>query len=268
MRWAWALGVTLFLTVMVVGGPRATAAPTLAPDAWAVLIEHNSFHGLYYDLPVGYVNSSRMLTALLRRGVPAGHILLVRDNPDRRLLQRATVWLAERVRPGDIALLYVAGEYNFYDRELKWNATLPEGWRRIPTSQRVLIVETCFAERLTDAIRGIPGIGLPSVGRNEWDWWGLRDEGNLIRGGMFTYFLAKAIETQPASAPLDFAGVFSEALVSAQNYFRTVITTTPGALDSFHALGSFPERLATFPNAHLIEEAGEPASSAGATSTP
>ncbi len=268
MRWAWVAGVTVFLTVVVAGEPRVTAAPTLAPNAWAVLIEHNWFHGRYPDLLVAYVNSTRMLTALIRRGVPADHILLIRDNPDRRLLQQATDWLAARVRPGDVALLYVAGEYKFYDRELMWDATLPDRWRRIPTSRRVLIVETCFAERLTDAVRGIPGVGLPSVGRNEGDWWGLRETDHLIRGGTFTYFLARALEAQPASGPLDFNGAFSKALMGTQDYFRTVIATIPGALNSFHAMGDFPERLATFPNPRLIEETGEPASSARATSTP
>lgn len=265
MRWAWVAGVTVLLTVVVAGEPRVTAALTPAPNAWAVLIEHNSFHGRYPDLPVGYVNSTRMLTALVRRGVPADHILLIRDSVDPRLLDHATEWLAARVQPGDVALLYVAGEYKFYDRELMWDATLPGLWRRVPTSRRVLIVEACFAGRLTEAIKGMAGVGLPAVGPNEWDWWGL--SGRFIRGGTFTYFLARALESQPPDTPLDFTEAFPQAVSGAREYFRTVITATPGALDSFHAMGDFPERLATFPNPRLVEER-DPASTARATGTP
>lgn len=266
MRWAGVAGVIVLLTVVLAGQPRVAAAPTLAPAAWAVLIEHNSYSGHYQDLPVGYVNSTRMLTLLMRRGWPADHILLVRDSLDRRLLSHATAWLAARVQPGDLALLYVAGEYRFYEQELTWAATLPGLWRRIPTPRRVMIVETCFAERLTAAVKGIPGIGLPSVGDNEWDWWGLRETNRLIRGGSFTYFLVRALESQPKEAPLDFPVAFSTAVSDAQEYFRTVIATTPGALDPFHVRGSFPERLSTFPNPHLVEEAGDSASSARVTS--
>jgi hypothetical protein len=267
MRWAGVAGVIVLLTVVLAGQPGVAAAPALAPTAWAVLIEHNSYGGHYLDLPVGYVNSTRMLTLLIARGWPADHILLVRDSLDRRLLPHATDWLAARVRPGDLALLYVAGEYKFYEQELTWNATLPGLWRRVPTSRRVLIVETCFAERLTAAVKGIPGVGLPSVGRNEWNWWGLRETNRLIRGGSFTYFLVRALESQPKDAPLDFSMAFSKAVPDAQEYFRTVIAVTPGALDPFHVRGNFPERLSTFPNPHLVEEADVPASSARA-STP
>ena len=265
MRWAWVAGVTVLLLIVVAAGPRVTATPAPAPTAWAVLIEDNWYHGRYRDLPVGYINSTRMLTALIRRGVPAGHILLIRDSQDRGLLHHATDWLVTRVRPADVALLYVAGEYKFYERELMWNATLPGLWRRIPSARRVLVVEACFAGRLTEAVKGIPGVGLPAVGPNEWDWWGLN--GRLIRGGTFTYFLARALESQPPDSPLDFAGAFRQAVAGAREYFRTVIAATPGALDSFHTMGDYPERLATFPNPHLIGES-DPAKAARTTGTP
>jgi hypothetical protein len=268
MRWGGVAGVIVLLTVVLAGQPRVTAAPLRPSTTWAVLIENNAFHGRYPDLPVGYANSTRMLNALVRRGVPASQIRLLRDSSGRGSLQNATDWLAARVGPGDVALLYVAGEYEFYRQDLMWDAALPEGWRRIPTAHRVLIVETCYAERLTDAVKGIPGVGLPAVGRNELNWWGLRETDRLIRGGTFTYFLSRVLESEPASAPPDFGRAFSRALTGAQEYFRTVIATTPGALDPFHARGSYPERLATFPNPQLIEETSEPAASAPAPSTP
>jgi hypothetical protein len=81
----------------------------------------------------------------------------------------------------------------------------------------VLIVETCFASRLTAAVTGIPGLGLPAVGRH-------------------------------------FAGAFVTAVAGAQEYFHTVIATTPRALASFHARNSYPEHLATFPNPRLTQE--------------
>ena len=268
MRGIGIAGVAILLTVLLAGEPRVTATSSLAPAGWAVLIELNSFGPWYPSLPVGYINSTRMLTALVRRGWPADHVLLMRDNHDLALLQRATDWLAARVRPGDTAVLYVAGEYQFLDRDLQWEARLPGLWKRVPTSQRVLIVEACFAERLTAAVHGIPGFGLPAVGRDEWDWWGLRDTGGLILGATFTYFLARALEAQPHDVPLDFGAAFAVAVPGAQEYFRAVIATTPGALDSFHSMGAFPERQARFPNPHLLQTMGDPDPSARTTTPP
>jgi hypothetical protein len=75
-------------------------------------------------------------------------------------------------------------------------------------------------------------------------------------GGSFTYFLARALERQSADGPPDFAGAFVTAVTDARAYFHDVITATPGALGSFHTRNSYPERLATFPNPHLGEDAG------------
>ena len=252
-----ALGV--LLTVVLAGPLRVIATPASpAPAGWAALVEYNFYDGRYPDLPVGHVNSARMLAALVRLGWPPDHILLVRDSRDPALLRRAADWLAAHARPDDVALLYLAGEYQFFERELTWGTTMPALWRRIPTPHRVLIVEACYAERLTAPLAGIPGLGLPAVGRDEFDWWGLRDTGRVIRGGSFTYFLARALERQPVDGPPDFAGAFVTAVAGAQEYFRTVIAAIPGALGSFHARNSYPEHLTTFPNPQLVEDAGGP----------
>jgi len=249
MKWGVAGGV-LLLAAVLAGYPCPSAA-AVPPSGWAVIVEHNAFNGRYSDLPVAYINSTRMLTLLLLRGWPSDHILLARDNLDPRLLRHAAGWLAARVHAGDTALLYVAGEYRFFDRDLSWEAMLPELWKRLPTSRRVLIVETCHAERLTAAVRGIPGVALPAVGGEELDWWGLHEGDHLIRGGSFTYFLTQALGAQPRTGPLDFGAAFPEAVARTQSYFRTVISTTPGALEAYHARGQYPERLARFPNPHL-----------------
>src|SRR5438105_7233990 len=184
MKWGVAGGV-LLLAVALTGYPSPSAA-AVPPSGWAVIVERNAFNGRYSDLPVAYINSTRMLTLLLLRGWPSDHILLVRDNLDPRLLRHAAGWLAARVHAGDTALLYVAGEYRFFDRDLSWEAMLPELWKRLPTSRRVLIAETCHAERLTPAVRGIPGVPLPPRGGEGVDWCGPDAGHHLIRGGAFT----------------------------------------------------------------------------------
>ncbi len=259
------LGVVVVLAAVAAGGlpvTSASAASPSSPSGWAVVIENNSFGGRYPDLPVAYANSTRMLTALIRRGWPADHILLVRDSVDRNLLAHTLAWLAVRVHPGDTALVYIAGEYQFLDRDLKWGATFPALWNAVPTSRRVLIAETCFAERLTVVVKNIPGLALPAVGRNEWDVWGLRQTDRIIQGGAFTYFLTRALEKQPQDLPPAFGAAFTEAVANAQAYFRTVIFSTRGVLDSFHAVGEHPERLATFPNPHLSGSDDESSASA------
>src|ERR1700740_1271511 len=86
-------GAILLITV-IMGASRVAAAPTSGPTNWAVLIEYNSYHDEYPDLPVGYINSTRMVTALARRGWPSDHLLLLRDAQDRALLPHAIGWLA------------------------------------------------------------------------------------------------------------------------------------------------------------------------------
>ena len=253
MRYGRLAAVALLLAA-VLAAPRSSTASPAVSSAWAVVMEYDSYGGRYPDLPVGYVNSTRLVTALLRRGWPADHTLLLRDAQDRAGLRRGLEWLAGHARAEDTALLYVAGEYQFFDRELAWGTTVPALWNRIPAAHRVLIVETCFAERLTGALADAPGVALPAVGRDELDWWGLHSTERLIRGASFTYYLARALEAQPAGGTPDFAGAFGVAVAGAREYFREVIAATPAALASFHARGSYPERQQAFPNPHLTEK--------------
>ena len=253
MKWVGVAAVVAFLTTLP-GGYLRASAQSASTVGWGVIIENDSYAGRHRELPVAYVNSTRMLRMLAHRGWPADHILLLRDSLDPQTLNTALGWLAARVHPGEMALFYVAGEYQFFARDLRWSATVPALWRRVPTTQRVMIVETCFAERLADAARGIPGLALAAVGRDEWDWWGLRDNGPVMRGAPFTYFLANALNDQTQDAPLDFEAAFVQASADAQAYFHDVIVTTPGALDAFHANRAYPERLAIFPNPQLVEE--------------
>ncbi len=222
------------------------------------MIENDWYTGRYANLPVGYANSTRMLTLLLRRGWSSDHILLVRDNLDPTLLGRTLGWLADRVRPGDTAVLYIAGEYEFFAHDLNWGTALPLLWSRIPTTHRVLIVQTCFAERLAEAVREIPGIALPAVGRDERDWWGLLKTDPFIHGGTFTYYLIRALEDQPQDDPLAWDAAFATAVAGVQTYFRTVVFRDPNALDVFHRMGDHPEHLDRFPNPHLVVGGGSP----------
>jgi hypothetical protein len=254
-------GLCLFIPVLIpllalfgLGSPAPASPP--APSGWAVLIENDWYGGFYPDLPVGYANSTRMLEALLRKGWPADHILLIRDSLDPNLLQHSLGWLAAHVQSSDTALFYVAGEYYHFANTLKWTSEFRTLWQAIPTSRRVLIAETCFAERLTQAASGIPGIALPAVGRDEWNLWGLRQTDRLIKGGAFTYYLTSALAAQPDGAPLAFAAAFRHALVEARAYFRAVLGGVPEALAAFHARGAYPEGFSQYPNPHLLEEDG------------
>jgi hypothetical protein len=239
------------LLTFVVGHPWVASASPPA-QTWAVIVENDSYGGRYPDLPAGYSNSTRMLDVLMERGWTADHIRLIRGDLRPGLLGRALGWLAERVRPGDTALLYVAGEYEFFARDLDWTHAMPGLWRHVQTPRRIFIVESCFAERLASAVRGVPGLALPAVGDDERDLWGGPGQGTLIEGGAFTYFLTRALAAQSRDAPLAFRQAFAEATAEAQEYFRTTVATSPAALNLFHAVGSFPERLAQFPNPHLV----------------
>jgi hypothetical protein len=256
IRGKWAL-VPVLISLLVFVAPRGLASASPAPPSgWAVLIENDWYGGFYPDLPVGYINSTRMLGALTHMGWPADHILLLRDDLDPNLLRRSLGWLAAHVHSGDTAVWYFAGEYYYFAKLLHWNSEFRSLWRAIPTSRRVMIAETCFAERFTQAALGIPGLALPAVGPDEWDMWGLRTSGHLIRGGAFTYFLATALAAQPSGTPRAFAEAFRDAIAGVQGYFHTVLQVVPEALSAFHTVGAHPEGLAQFPNPHLLEADG------------
>ena len=110
---------------------------------------------------------------------------------------------------------------------------------------------------MTAAVKGIPGLALPAVGGDDLDWWGLGATDRMIRGGSFTYYLARALDSQPPDGPPDFAAAFATAVVHAQEYFRAVIAQSPEALASYHERNSYPELLTSFPNPHLLRRAGD-----------
>ncbi len=265
MRVRGACGVVL--VALLAGGLAAPAFPA-APAGWAVLIENDWYGGRFPALPVGYVNSTRMLGLLVRRGWPADHILLLRDDLAPDVLGRATGWLAARAHPRDVSLLYVAGEYDYFAGPLRWADAFPALWRRIPTSDRVLIIESCFAERLTTAVRGIPGIALPAVGADEWDLWGLRQTSRMIRGGAFTYFFTRVFLSQPPDASRSFSAAFREAVAQTRAYFHTAVAPVPEVLAVYHKVGAYPERLPAFPNPHLLDETAAQAAALGEAPAP
>src|SRR5579859_3763730 len=100
----------MLLAAVLAGPLRVTATPAPAPAGWAVLVEYNSYNGRYPELPVGYVNSARMLEALARLGWPPDHVLLVRDRLDPAVLRHALAGLAARVLAEETVLVYLAGE--------------------------------------------------------------------------------------------------------------------------------------------------------------
>lgn len=268
-RMAWVgVGAILVITLVSGGQPGVASASSASPSQWAVLIEGDSYGGRYPSLPVGYVNSTRMLRVLLRHGWAADHILLIRDSLDPALLKRSVGWLAAHVQPGDTALFYIAGEFNYLTDHLRWTETFPALWRTVPTSERVLIMETCYAQRLADSVIGIPGMALPAVGSGELDVWSVRQTDRLIQGGAFTYFLTQALEREPEDVPLDFASAFRSAVEASQEYFRTVMRMTPAVLAVFHNGGAYPETLPIFPNPHLLETGPAPTLAQGASASP
>jgi len=74
-------------------------------DRLAVLLEMNDFPEGWSDLPVGFINSQRMQTALFSLGWENDSIYPVKGNLSMQVVQEAVEWLSNSTDSDDIELL-------------------------------------------------------------------------------------------------------------------------------------------------------------------
>jgi len=229
-------------------------------DRWAVLLEMNEFPEGWSDLPVEFINSERMQTALFSLGWENDSLYGVNGNLSMQVVQEAVEWLTNRTDSDDIALLYIFTHGMWMRDVLHWNDWFPLEWEKLNTSRKMLIVDTCLAEEFIDPIRDDPSphISLACCSVDEVSWAGLEEEGLPIIGSVWNYYLTNALCN--VSADLDFNGFvsveeafnFSTPLV--QRYMNETVFAVPEFLESYHDIGIYPENYDAYPHPVMDNE--------------
>jgi len=231
-------------------------------DGWAVLLEMNEFPEGWSDLPVEFINSERMQTALFGLGWQNDHVRTIRDNLTLSAVQEAVEWLVNHADCDDSALLYIFTHGNWMSNILQWNDWFPVEWQKLNASKRILIVDTCFAEEFIEPIRDDPSphISLACCSADEVSWAGVEEEGLPIIGSVWNYYFTNALSN--SSADLDDNGLvsieeafnFSTPLV--QQYMNETVFVVPELLESYHDIGIYPENYDVYP--HPVMDDGYP----------
>jgi hypothetical protein len=223
-------------------------------DRWAALLEMNDFPGGYSDLPVDFINSKRLKTALISLGWQEDHIYVVNGNLATPVVLEAVEWLMNNSDPDDVSILYIFTHGSWMRNVLSWNVWFPNAWKQIDSSKKVLLIDTCSAEEFLEPIKhySFPHISLGGCSTDEAGWTGVEEEGLPIIGSVWNYYFADALCN--SSADLDENGLvsieeafnFSTPLV--QRYMNQTVFAVPEFLESYHAIGIHPEEYEAYPH--------------------
>jgi len=245
-----------------VRGNRAYMTYNESVDGWAVLLEMNEFPEEWSDIPVGFINSERMQTALFTLGWQSDHMYILKDNLTISVVRKAVEWLINNTDSDDVALLYIFTHGNWMRNVLQWNDWFPVEWEKLNTSKKVLLVDTCFAEEFIEPIKSDPSlhISLACCSADEVSWAGIEEEGLPIIGSVWNYYFINALCNSSADLNSDVlvsieeAFNFSTPLV--QQYMNKTVFTVPEFLQSYHDIGIHPEKYDAYP--HPIMDDGYP----------
>ncbi|MCW3984898.1 MAG: hypothetical protein NWE91_00565 [Candidatus Bathyarchaeota archaeon] len=223
-------------------------------DGWAVLLEMNEFPEGYTDMPVGFINSERMQTALFSLGWQSDHVHVIHDNLTISVVQEAVGWLVNNTGYGEIALLYIFTHGTWMRNVLLWNDWFPVEWEKLNTSKKVLMVDTCTAEAFIEPIRNdsSPHISLAHCSAHEVGWAGVEEEGLPIIGSVWNYYFCNALLNSSANLNDDgyvsIEEAFNFSTPLQQRYMNETVFAVPEFLEMFHDIGIYPENYDAYPH--------------------
>lgn len=244
-----------------VKGDLAETTYDASVGGWAVLLEMNEFPEGWSDLPVEFINSERMQTALLSLGWQSDHIYVVHDNLTISVVKETVEWLVNHTDSDDIALLYIFTHGMWMRNVLLWNDWFPVEWEKLNTSKKILMVDTCSAEEFIEPIKNDPSphVSLACCSADEVSWAGLEEEGLPIIGSVWNYYFTNALCNSTADLnsngfiSIEEAFNFSTPLV--QQYMNETVFAVPEFLESYHDIEIYPEN-DTYP--HPVMDDGYP----------
>ncbi len=215
--------------------PTAALPPTV--DGWAVLAVKENYADIGWpaelNLQSGFLNLYQLHGLLLYMGWSEDHILELRDTLDQEHIEAAMQWLADHADDNDVVLFYIGAHGSYIRDEIHWTDFFAQGWGRIRSQKRVLIVDACHAAEFTAAVTGDanPHLSVAAVDAPELGWFGVWEEGLPIIGFVFGHFWANAF-VDP-TADLDGNGLVSvqeaasRADVQQRDYMHQVVWTKP-----------------------------------------
>ncbi len=223
-------------------------------NGWAVLLEMNEFPEGWSSLPVEFINSERMQTALFSLGWQSDHVYIIHDNLNISAVQEAVEWLVNNADCDDIALLYIFTHGMWMRNVLLWNDWFPDEWQKLDTSKRILLVDTCFAEEFIEPVRTDPSphISLACCSADEVGWAGLEEEGLPIIGSVWNHYFTNALCN--LSADLNGNGfvsieeAFNFSIPLVQGYMNETVFAVQEFLESYHDAGIYPENYDAYPH--------------------
>lgn len=227
---------------------------------FAVILDMENYPDGYDDLKVDFINSNRMKVMLVKIGCPEKNILIKQDNIDSKTVDESLAWLEMHTKAGDNIFFYIFAHGSYIEKELSWNETFPEKWKKLNDRKRMLIVDACNSEKFIHRAEGDTGEGIAvSVCKNnELSWCGVESEGLPIIGSVFTYYFSDAVTNPEADKNNDKYVSFEEAVnlanSSAQTYMKKNVFTVPAFLDDYHAANYFPEKEEKYPNAVIQDD--------------
>jgi hypothetical protein len=248
--------------------PASTAQSALPPDdpveGWAVLAQKDHYEDVgMTSLDVDYIDIGRMREALENLGWMPENIHEVREFDEASLTAELN-WLETSADENDLVILYVTSHGKYLSHVIHWNNFVPREWKEIRSRQRVLLVDSCTAAKFTKAITGDaqPHLSIAAVDEDEYGWKGVAEEGLPIIGGVFTYYLAEALDDLAADADANGRISVQEATAYAEQqqreYMHEVVLVVPAFAEGYHQLGVTPEEDPTFPDVIVDDRIGEP----------
>ena len=249
------IGIALLFSALVLCNLAGFSyGESSSEDRWAALLEMNDFPEGYSDLPVDFTNSKRLQTALISLGWKEDHIYVVNGNLTAPVVLEAVEWLMNNSDTDDVSILYIFTHGTWMRNVLSWNVWFPNAWEQLDSSKKVLLIDTCSAEEFLEPIKhySFPHISLGCCSADEVSWTGLEEEGLPIIGSVWNYYFADALCN--SSADLDGNGLvsieeafnFSTPLV--QRYMNETVFAVPEFLESYHAVGIYPEEYDAYPH--------------------
>lgn len=257
--------ILLAIVLVILASCQAIGpGPENPVEGWAVLAERDQYEPLYKpDLPVDFIDITRMRQALESSGWKSDHIHSMRDFTSQTL-QAELDWLEDNADSNDVVLMYVTAHGYYLRDRIGWRHFFAAQWEQIRSQRRVLVVDSSFAALFTGAVASDPSphISVAAVDIDEQSWKGLEEEGLPIIGGVFTYYFAAALNDPSADANNDGLVSVQEAAANAEEqqrtYFHEVIFVVPEFVDQFHAAAIAPEGDPTYPHVVVDDTTGEP----------